>query len=346
MSSHLEILIQEQLLSHNVEQVCENLIQHLESADVASPDEIKTIAQFLLRSGSADKFIKLITFLFREKIEHIPWSAILEFAQNYKSQWPSGFLKYVKEGALECRQEFELARTSQIAQDIPEVFDWVEQRNHSLIQKMDQEKAKLLDQLEYFKSQRLFDQEKKNLMRLYKMYPNEPSIKHLYQENQLRYAEDFLNRRNKSANKNLSQLQKEYLKKEVDAKFSESLLKQSQNNPDLIYDLAISALIHEEYETGLKILEPAESTSEIEWLRIELLLAAQRHLEVLQILPNLETQFAADAETFFATAYYRAQALWGLKQSHLAIEVLEALLESRPNYRSAQLLLSKWTSGS
>lgn len=348
MSSHLEILIQEQLLVHDVNQVCENMLQHLKSSDVASPDEIQTISLFIFRSGNNEVFVKLIHFLFHEKIDYIPWSLICTFASRFKSQLKPAFYQFVKEGVTETRLTNEAARAARALPAVPDISQWLLQRNHELMNRIDQDKAKLMDQLEYFKSQRLFEQEKKVLQRLYKMYPSEDSIKQLYQENQLRYAEDFLNRRSKSSSHKLSHLQKETLKNESNAQFAESLIDESLKHPEIAYELAVSAFIHEEFTAGLKILEESEKrselTSEMLWLKVELLLASQRHLEVLQLLPNIEQQLASDAETFFATAYFRAQALWGLKQNHLAVEVLEALLDSRPNYRSAQLLLSKWKS--
>lgn len=345
MSSHLEILIQEQLLSLTVEQVCENIIQHLGSADAVSSSEVQTAALFISRSGKPEKFNQLIHVLLENKSDYIPWASIVEFTSNYQQQLKPVYFQFIKEGVLETQQQFDLTCVdSLVNQEISEIHQWHLEKNHKLNKALDEAKAKLLDQLEYFKSQRLFDQEKKILIRLYKMFPNELTIKQLYQENQLRYAEDFLNRRTKSSSNNANLLQKNFNKSETNVEFAKSLVEQSQLHPDLIYELAVSAFIHEEYKAGLEILKEAELTPEMQWLRIELLLASDHYLEVLGVLPEIEKNLAHESETFFATAYYRAQALWGLKQTHLAIEVLEALLDSRPSYRSAQLLLSKWRS--
>ncbi|HRO68156.1 MAG TPA: hypothetical protein PL182_11375, partial [Pseudobdellovibrionaceae bacterium] len=67
-----------------------------------------------------------------------------------------------------------------------------------------------------------------------------------------------------------------------------------------------------------------------------------RLVELLHELARVELLQSEDSETFFATAYLRAQALWGLGQKHAAIEVMESLLASRPQYRSGLSLLSLW----
>src|SRR5690606_30020977 len=98
------------------------------------------------------------------------------------------------------------------------------------------------------------------------------------------------------------------------------------------------------FETALEIIDLAPIEEEaLAWLRLEALLGCRRFIELLTELTNMEMALSHEPETFFATAYLRAQAFWGLGQKHNAIEVLEGLLASRPHYRAASSLLTLWS---
>ncbi|MNL11546.1 hypothetical protein D3C87_1323860 [compost metagenome] len=122
----------------------------------------------------------------------------------------------------------------------------------------------------------------------------------------------------------------------------DSLIEAAAENPELAADLAIAAVMFEMPETALKVLEFAEADASMIWLRMEVLLMARHFIELLNEISKTEVMFAHEPETFFATAYLRAQAFWGLGQKHTAIEVMEGLLISRPHYRAASALLSVW----
>ena len=100
----------------------------------------------------------------------------------------------------------------------------------------------------------------------------------------------------------------------------------------------------DQFEDSLHILSFSNDESEaFLWFRLEALLKARHFVEVLHEITHIELQFAHEPETFFATAYLRAQAYWGLGQKHSAMEVMDSVLVSRPHYRAASALLSLWS---
>jgi hypothetical protein len=111
----------------------------------------------------------------------------------------------------------------------------------------------------------------------------------------------------------------------------------------MAFDFAVAAYMLESFEDALSLLSFSEETESLIWFRMEVLLKCRRFVELLTDLAKIEILFAHDPETFFATAYLRAQAMWGLGQKHTAIEVLEGLLAARPHYRAASALLSIWS---
>ena len=113
-------------------------------------------------------------------------------------------------------------------------------------------------------------------------------------------------------------------------------------HPGFKKDLIISALMLELPEVAMKIVLEIPSYEDITWLTLEVLMASRRYAELLSVLSHVEVEKAGDSETFFTTAYYRAQAYWGLGQKKMALQVIEGLLASRPQYRSAQILWNQW----
>ena len=98
----------------------------------------------------------------------------------------------------------------------------------------------------------------------------------------------------------------------------------------------------ESYETGLNIIRVYQNEIKSVWLLIEVLIKNNRYLEVLSILPIIEKSLADDPETFFATTYYRAISYWNLGEKNTALEILETLIETKPNYRSSEVLIEEW----
>ena len=109
------------------------------------------------------------------------------------------------------------------------------------------------------------------------------------------------------------------------------------------FDFAIAAFTLESFDDALEILSYAEETTPLLLFRMEVLVRCRRFVELLNEISKMELAFSHEPETFFATAYLRAQALWGLGQKHSAIEVLESLMASRPHYRAASALISMWS---
>ncbi|MFP5519030.1 MAG: hypothetical protein ACLGGX_03955 [Bdellovibrionia bacterium] len=205
-------------------------------------------------------------------------------------------------------------------------------------------KRLLLEQVQTLRIQGLEEKEKELLEKLLRLFPNDSDILKKSEEIRQRSALEILE-------KYSHRLQRQRTTRPVEedtegAEGKKILLKEiekiSSENPNSRYDMAILALSLEDYELGLKLLENADSSEEILWLKQEFLLKSHRFVEILSDLVFIENNFANNPETFFATAYLRAQALWGLGQKNTAIEVMEGLLAARPNYRSGNSLLEEW----
>ncbi|MGZ3774679.1 MAG: hypothetical protein ACXVCY_12690 [Pseudobdellovibrionaceae bacterium] len=347
MSTYVELEIQNLL---NEEQdlalVCDRLTENLESsADLLTLDNVNSLARFIINSKQP---LKLIHFVLRHIDNEnfpIPWPYFLEALGHFSSELDEKCLQALTEGIQEDGAETEAARSSKLNKFIPSLGEWRSNRNYKIHKDYLNNKHVLLEQLVTLRTQQLYEQEKSLLSRLQKLYPGDEDIRNEINEHKQRYALEILQRRSPKA-KSLKLEDLAPVNLEVEKARSALMLSlhdHVKENPEMTFDFSIIAFILECYEDALTLLSFCEETTSTLWFRLEILLMCRRFVEVLSEISKVELQLAHDPETFFATAYLRAQAMWGLGQKHTAIQILEGLVASRPQYRAAAALLSIWS---
>lgn len=347
MSTYIELEIQNLLNQGEApSSIGERLVADLESSEEKFTNEnIEALSGFLLRSGMYESLIQLVLRHFDKESFHIPWPYFVEALALSGPDLDSKTVKALLEGIEEQKAHEEIIHTQALDKYAPKINEWRSDHKYQVHRDYLANKKLLLEQLITLRTQQLYQQEKNLLLRLQKMYPGDRDVRREVQEHKQRYALEILARRSPSRHHNAEEAPKP--DPEVEAALqalNESLLESVQNNPDMAMDFAIAAFILESYETALELLSYADETASLLWFRLEILLKCRRFLDVLNEVARVELIFTNDPETFFATAYLRAQALWGLGQRHTAMEVMESLLLSRPHYRAGSALMSLWSS--
>ncbi|WP_374073926.1 hypothetical protein [Bdellovibrio bacteriovorus] len=347
MSTYIELEIQNLLNEiDDLDVVGERLIQHLEaSPDHFTLDNINALSRFLLKSQHP---VKLVNFVLRYiDNEHfpIPWPYFLEALGAIGEELDEKTVKALIEGIEEDNSEAEAARSQALNKTVSQLGEWRSNRKYKIHKDYLNNKRLLLEQLITLRTQQLYEQEKNLLQRLQKLYPGDSDIRKEVNEHKQRYALEILQRRSPKARAVKTE---DFAPKDPEVEkaleaLMQSLLEHAEQNPDMAFDFAIAAFMLESYETALELLSFSDETISLLWFRLEVLLKCRRFVELLNELARIEMILAHEPETFFATAYLRAQALWGLGQKHTAIEVLEGLMASRPHYRAASALISIWS---
>lgn len=203
-------------------------------------------------------------------------------------------------------------------------------------------KAELIQKFILFQSQQLTEPAKKLIRRLEKTYPKDEEIKklsHAYNEIDAQAVFDKYKFKDRSIiKKPKNDPDVEQVKNNLEKNLIQDFEKYKENYQDLV----ILCLQIESHETALALIRPFQSELKSVWLFIEVLIKNNRYLEVLNILPIVEKALAHEAETFFATTYCRAICYWGLGEKNNALEALEGLISSHPNYRASEILLEEW----
>jgi hypothetical protein len=242
--------------------------------------------------------------------------------------------------------EIPFLRTRAFDQINPQVQDW---RNFFLKQKqraLDETKATLLDQLRMFKHSANFsDYEKNVLIKIDKMYPNDPEVKKITENAKIREFKDILKKygTNYSPEHFLSQpdLKAESKFKNILLNECIKLIKLPENNP---LDFVYLFIFIEAYEEAIQILERIPPSEIGNWLMMDLLILAKKFTQALSWTDYLEENnpFKYDLEKLSQLYYNRARSLWELNRKQNAIATIENLLKWNPEYRIASHLLYEW----
>ncbi|KYG63225.1 hypothetical protein AZI86_15160 [Bdellovibrio bacteriovorus] len=352
MSAYIELEIQNLLNeTSDLDEVGQRLIQHLESSLEISDDNhftaenINALSRFLLKSESPSLLIGFVLRHLDKSDFKIPWPYFLEALTMMGSELNEKTLNALSEGINET-DGLDFAARAKNAPPLTELSQRRSDRKYKIHKDYLNNKRLLLDQLVTLRTQQLFEQEKNLLQRLQKLYPGDRDIRDEASEYKQRNALEILQKRspkNRSLKLETFTPQDPAVEMAL-AALTESLLDHAEAQPEMAIDFAIALFMLENYEGALQVLSYyPDDTESFMWLRLEILLRARHYVEVLNDLARVEVILASDPETFFATAYLRAQALWGLGQKHAAVEVLEGLMASRPHYRAASALLSIWS---
>lgn len=347
MSTFVELEIQNLLNeTSDLNEVATRLISSLESSpDQISLDNINALARFLNLSG---RHVQLASFVIKNIDNEgfpIPWPYFLEALGHASLEIDEKVMNALIEGIQEGESENEAARSQALNKHSALLGEWRSNRKYRIHKDFLSNKKNLLEQMITLRTQQLYEQEKVLLDRLQKLYPGDSEVAHEVREHRQRHALEILARRSPRARdpkpEELSPKDPEVEKALL--ALLQSLRDHAEEEPSVAFDFAIAAFMFEGYETALDILQFCEPSESLDWLRMEILLQCRRFIELLNEIAHVELAYAHEPETFFATAYLRAQAMWGLGQKHTAVEILEGLLASRPHYRAGSALLSIWS---
>ncbi len=341
----IEIEIQNLLNHHqSPELVADHLIKKYESKKLKI-DEFEAIATFLMHGGFHASLVDLVS----RKLEDgslIPWGHFAEaLFLSAQKDIPLKVKDAIFQGAEETLALPRLARTYFMDDFRPELEIQRGLRKRELTEKAKRRRQELLEQLAVMRSQNLFQEEDKLIQTLMRIHPGDMEIYQLRVDLRERMAQDYINKRSSRPRKEIffpvfEPIDDETMK--LLNAIEESMIEALVGAQFLAPDFAIAHMIWDNHEAALRLIDQAPESAVKDWTKAEILLRSRRFLELLDELVVLEAKYESDPETVFAAHYLRAQALWGLEQKKLAIEILEGMVEARPHYRAAHSLLTEW----
>lgn len=326
------------------EVVAEKLIKLFEDQpEDWTAESLRDLSRFLLSCGL---YQQLVSFCLRN-INHkkfvMPWSYFIESLTKGLPDLEEDVVKFLVMGIEDDNAAEQVCLADGAERFLKKSTQWRNELKRKRRKRATELKQQMLDELLTLRTQQLYEQEKIMLGKMQRMFPGDQDIIEEIREHKERYALDILSRRSPLGR--AREIAEPPMPPEMQAVaevFKHSVIEMADVYPEIAFDFAVAAFMIDEPSASLAILEKMELTTEQRWFYLEVKLKCRHFLEVLAELSPIELKLAHEPETFFATAYLRAQAYWGLEQKHVAIEILENLLLARPNYRSGSVLLDLW----
>jgi hypothetical protein len=341
----LEVALRDMLLgSKDYRQTAESLFQRLQSEDYETFSERQVFVRFLIQAGFFAQAFELYANWFAEK-KNIPLYEFCYLLHSAGIEPPLEFHAQIEQAHQDLGKNSNLTHFLPWQKSAPFWQQLLMEANRKTQNQQLQRKKDMLDRLEYFRLNRMIEEEERLLRQLQAEFPDDQSLAEQAHNFHERWARAIIAK--KAIEKfdaqmdivttRLNKYEIEFVKVLVgDLKDLASM------HPEMAYDFALCLCFMELYEPARELLEMAPSTIAVDWLYLDVLLKCRRYAEGLDALLTLERRYANNPETTFATTYARAQALAGLGQMGAAAALLKSLVGIRPGYRSAHLLLLQW----
>ena len=345
-SANLEREIRD-LLNHgsapNV--IADELIQRWR-LNLFNEEEQDALASFLLSSGNEPQFLNECERMLKEK-RRIPWVHFVVAIQKAEVPWTEYEISHLKE-ALKDNDALDAFLAWPDAAKLDQAF--LEKQvalGKASEDRLNEQKMQLLDQLQFFRSQRMHEEEAAAIKKLQALFPDDSAFRLSEADLAERWAREVLanySNRSRIISEDIferAQAAHPELKttRDIVALQAQTIAKEQS---EAAYDLAVMFVFMESYASALEVLEQAKPSMKRDWFRLELLLKAREFATALEESNRLESLYSNDPDSTFAATYARARALWGLGQSASAIEIMRSIVSVRPQYRSARSLLLDW----
>lgn len=325
--------------------VADELVQRWRM-NLFSEEEQDALASFLLHAGCERQLLKEIENFLNEK-RRIPWPHFISALQQTGIKFSETQIQFLALALREQNALYDFASWPPAA-EIDEEFAiarqaWLDKNEAELLN----ERSSLLDQVQFFRSQRMHEEEAQAIKKLQSLFPDDSEFRVSEADLAERWARDVLanysSRRDEFDESALARTENAQPEFKVPRQvLSDAAIEAAKAKPEYAYDLAVMFLFMDSYAQALKVLEYAPENSKKDWLRVELLLKAREYALALEETTRLESTYANDPESTFAAIYGRARALWGLGQAAMAVELIRSIVNVRPNYKSARSLLADW----
>jgi hypothetical protein len=311
-----------------------------------SAEDRRILLAFAWNSGLYQQALDYFPDLLSKR-QLIPWAWFAELLAKAKVPAAPELIESLLKGSRRQGQGLDLTLSRSWDAKIPEIARWRLDAETERKEKFAHQRQVLLEKLDFFRNEQLAEEERRLLQLLKKMFPDDRELAAREIEFAERWARHVISTHSSDAagrNETTELMWGPEVLAAV-APMVNELKEIAAKRPELTHEFAVALLVMDLDSQAEDFLSVAAADPASDWLRAEVLLRSRRYVDCLDHLTALETKYAGDPETAFSVTYLRAQAFWYLGQPGRAIELIQTLVNIRPNYRSAASLLKQWQTG-
>ncbi|PIT98682.1 MAG: hypothetical protein COT74_13345 [Bdellovibrionales bacterium CG10_big_fil_rev_8_21_14_0_10_45_34] len=317
--------------------VASHFVQKWEKSELSENHQYG-VAMFMIRAGFVASLARVVSHKLKSQAK-VPWQIIGTILNHHADlASPECVDKFLKALAHEKSDLLSYPRLFERFSNLKEQF---EKQYQLSVERLQAANEKLYQRILFFRNDRLLDEEGRAIDELEAKFPTDPRIKKIRQDHIERAARQKIQSLQSSERITLNAIddQPDFKEKtEVISRFYE-IIKQ---NPDWLYEVAVALFSLDLFEECIELTEKAHLKPNVFWLKFEALVGSRRYIEALDWLENNSVD--AKPETTYMIKYAKARVLRELGETSKAIELLEAIEQTRPTYRQTHDLLREWKS--
>lgn len=305
-------------------------------------EDLQWIAEFLVNSGNYKDLFRQYPRRFFEKSD-ITWAHFLDLVVRFCPKVPPNVVNAVYKGCKENGTLDQLALSlswTHIDLRVKELRRNLWQAKHKDIEKI---RNLLKQKIEFFKTNRLIEDEKRSYQKYQEMFPTDDSIHSLYEDFKERQARNIISKKVEERKNREVSLEDSFtddlIKTSVFEVIESECLSLLKLHPKRAYDLSLLFIFIEGFDAALKMLEFAPEAENVDWLKIELLLLTKDYFSAFTEVEKLEEKYRHHSEIVFSLTYLKAKIYMFLDQKLHAANLFKSIIRIRPNYREASALL-------
>mgnify|MGYP000346599461 CR=1 FL=1 len=328
--------------------VADRVLTMIESEDLNFNEEsIQTVSHFLFRSGFYNTLVQFVVRNLRRPRFKVPWYFFLEALArglgNQLEKLPANLEEALLTGVGEDQAQREAMQAQAMHRFLPNMKTWGGSEEENFQNFAKQKREDLIQQVATLQTARLYEKAHTLIEQLLSLFPKDAEVQRLKEEALQQRAIETLQRRSRKRTEFTPTWVENDPEEEVILEtVGRSLYQASLTIPEMSFDLAVASFMFDDFATALKILAHSEPSFANDWLRLECLLLSRHFIEGLDWIVYLEIHYSHIPETASGVQLARAKCYWGLGERHLALEILENLLDARPNHIQAGTLLNVW----
>ena len=331
------------MVGKHQKEVFEELTLYLFRKKISDEEKI-SILKFGLNAGLHKDLMSVFSDMFHDK-HTIPWHIFMELLARNEIKPPKEVIESVLKGVKRQEREADLALIQSWDQFDKRFLDIRIEFLKQQQEEFGQKKNQMYEKLNFYRSQRMFHEEEKLLKIMARMFPMEIAIQEEMHRFKEAHAHEIIARSSRQ------DPHEDFIPREEPLSKAETLflgnlkgfvLEAVRKEKHTAYNFAIMFRMMGQPKVALEVVPFGVKTPQLAWLEIDLLLEAGMDVQCLDKIHEIELRYCDDPETTFAATYARARALNNLGQGGKAIDLLKSILDVRPDYRSANSLLTEW----
>ena len=276
--------------------------------------------------------------------EPVPWSFVIKVLTDHQILIPKKNIKILFQHWLSQIQHPSIWACSELEAKSSEFVELRQAYFKTHDQSKNTDEKELLKDLQFAQSQGFLKEEAKIIDKLILINPQNADYKEHKENLKEKWAKGILaKKRTKRSSKNI--ISKPFTPEEN--KVKSSLCKKvnhlAKKQPQQTKNLALFLYFMHWPEQSFALLKNHANNKNDIYFLLDWLIETNQHVLSLDYIHQILQAQGKSPEILFLMNYKKAQVLYYLGKKPEAIECLSDIIKIRPNYRSAQSLLSQWT---